>query len=63
MKLPNGPQTPARLQMLQWIVRPFALMKTCAQRYGDMFTLTANVSHSIYCLRAGCQITHRNYGA
>jgi cytochrome P450 len=39
MKLPNGLQIPARLQMLQWIVRPLAFMKSCGQRYSDMFTL------------------------
>lgn len=39
MKLPNELRTPVRLQMLQWIVQPFALMKSCTQRYGDIFTL------------------------
>lgn len=39
MKLPNAPQTPPRLQMLQWITRPFELLDACVQRYGDLFTL------------------------
>ncbi|HEY9846744.1 MAG TPA: cytochrome P450 [Candidatus Caenarcaniphilales bacterium] len=39
MKLPDGPQTPSFLQLLQWIARPLELMETCAQRYGDIFTL------------------------
>lgn len=39
MKLPNGPQTPPLLQMLQWIATPLELMETCAKRYGDFFTL------------------------
>jgi len=39
MKLPNGPQTPPFLQLIQWIARPLDLMETCAQRYGDFFTL------------------------
>ena len=39
MKLPNGPQTPALIQMLQWIFTPMSFMETCAKRYGDIFTL------------------------
>jgi len=39
MKLPNDPQTPPFLQLIQWIARPLDLMETCAQRYGDFFTL------------------------
>lgn len=38
MKLPDGPQTPALLQTMQWISRPLAFMDACAQRYGDIFT-------------------------
>ncbi|MBW4575728.1 MAG: cytochrome P450 [Aphanothece sp. CMT-3BRIN-NPC111] len=38
MKLPDGPQTPALLQTMQWIGRPLAFMDACAQRYGDIFT-------------------------
>ncbi|MEH1831048.1 MAG: cytochrome P450 [Nostoc sp.] len=39
MKLPNGPQGPAVLQMLRWIISPMSFMETCAERYGDMFTV------------------------
>lgn len=39
MKLPDGPQTPALLQLSQWIPRPLELLETSAQRYGDTFTL------------------------
>ncbi|MEH2060660.1 MAG: cytochrome P450 [Nostoc sp.] len=39
MKLPNGPQSPALLQMLRWITSPMSFMETCAERYGDMFTV------------------------
>ncbi|MCC5643145.1 cytochrome P450 [Nostoc sp. CHAB 5824] len=39
MKLPNGPQSPAILQMLRWVTSPMSFMETCAERYGDMFTL------------------------
>ncbi|MGI0487077.1 cytochrome P450 [Pantanalinema rosaneae CENA516] len=37
--LPHDAQTPAWRQMFQWIVNPFALMESSAQRYGDLFTL------------------------
>src|SRR5438132_9831076 len=37
--LPPGPRTPGALQMLQWVYRPFELMKGSRQRYGDVFTL------------------------
>lgn len=39
MKLPNGPQTPAVLQMLRWIISPMSFMEACAAKYGDMFVL------------------------
>lgn len=39
MKLPQGPQTPALVQMMQWIANPFAFMHKCAERYGDCFTV------------------------
>ena len=42
MKLPNGPQTPKLVQMLQWIVSPMSFMENCAKRYGDIFTLQLN---------------------
>ncbi|GAX42700.1 cytochrome P450 [Tolypothrix sp. NIES-4075] len=43
MKLPNGPQTPALVQMLQWVFTPMSFMESCAKRYGDIFTLNLNV--------------------
>ena len=39
MTLPPSPQTLPIVQMLQWIVRPMALMEDCAKREGDLFTL------------------------
>ncbi|MBW4594338.1 MAG: cytochrome P450 [Brasilonema angustatum HA4187-MV1] len=39
MKLPNGPQTPGLVQMLQWVFSPMSFMEACTKRYGDMFTL------------------------
>lgn len=42
MKLPNGPQIPALVQMLQWIFSPMSLMEACAKRYGDIFTMRLN---------------------
>jgi cytochrome P450 family 110 len=39
MKLPNGPQTPPLVQMLQWIASPMSYMEDCANRYGDIFIL------------------------
>ncbi len=39
MRLPDGPQTPPSLQLIQWIARPLEYMDTCAQRYGDSFTV------------------------
>jgi cytochrome P450 len=39
MKLPNGPQTPQLVQILQWILNPMTYMEDCARRYGDIFTL------------------------
>ncbi len=38
MKLPDGPQTPGLLQLIEWIARPATFLETCAQRYGDPFT-------------------------
>ena len=38
MKSPNGPKTPAIVQMMQWIADPFAFMHNCKERYGDCFT-------------------------
>ncbi|MBW4630214.1 MAG: cytochrome P450 [Brasilonema octagenarum HA4186-MV1] len=39
MKLPNGPQTPGLVQMLQWVFSPMSFMEACTKRYGDIFTL------------------------
>ncbi|MBD2014866.1 cytochrome P450 [Microcoleus sp. FACHB-53] len=37
-KLPDGPQAPPLLQLIQWIADPIKFMDTCANRYGDCFT-------------------------
>lgn len=37
--LPAGPQSPPFFQVLQWIGRPIKLMQSCAERYGDSFTM------------------------
>ncbi len=42
MKLPNGPQSPALVQKLQWILSPMSFMEACNQRYGDIFTMQLN---------------------
>ncbi|MBD2167097.1 cytochrome P450 [Calothrix membranacea FACHB-236] len=42
MKLPNGPKSPAFVQMLQWIFQPMPFMAACAERYGDIFTMQLN---------------------
>lgn len=38
-KLPDGPQARPWLQTIQWMTKPVEFMETCAQRYGDMFTV------------------------
>lgn len=38
-KLPDGPQTLPLLQLYQWIVRPLEFLDTCAERYGDCFSI------------------------
>ncbi len=43
MQLPNGPQTPMIVQMLQWIFNPMSYMEASAKRYGDIFTLRLNL--------------------
>src|SRR5580704_10227620 len=40
MSLPDGPKSPDAWQMLQWVTRPFAFMRSCKHRYGDRFTVT-----------------------
>lgn len=39
LKLPDGPQTWPLLQTLQWVTSPLEFMETCAQCYGDIFTV------------------------
>jgi cytochrome P450 len=39
MKLPDGPRTPSLLQTIQLIAQPTEFLDSCAQRYGDPFTL------------------------
>ena len=39
MSLPNGPRTPATLQLIQWIASPLWFMRSCSERYGDCFTV------------------------
>ncbi|HEY9847725.1 MAG TPA: cytochrome P450, partial [Candidatus Caenarcaniphilales bacterium] len=39
MKLPDGPRLPALLQTFSIIARPTQFLDSCAQRYGDTFTL------------------------
>ena len=39
MKLPNGPRTPSLLQTVHLIAQPIGFLETCAQRYGDPFTV------------------------
>jgi unspecific monooxygenase len=38
-QLPDGPQQPRLLQLMQWIADPLNYLDNCAQRYGDIFTL------------------------
>lgn len=40
MSLPNGPRTPATLQLIQWIASPLWFMRNCSERYGDCFTVS-----------------------
>lgn len=44
MKLPDGPQTPALVQMIEWVFRPLEFMDACAQRYGDTFTVRVGIN-------------------
>ncbi|HEY5706113.1 MAG TPA: cytochrome P450 [Terrimicrobiaceae bacterium] len=39
MSLPDGPKTPATLQLIQWIASPLSFMRGCSDRYGDSFTI------------------------
>jgi cytochrome P450 len=38
-KLPDGPQQPRWLQLIQWISDPLHFLETCRERYGETFTL------------------------
>ncbi|MGC1392847.1 MAG: cytochrome P450, partial [Coleofasciculaceae cyanobacterium] len=38
-KLPDGPQQPRLLQLIQWIADPLSCLDAYSRRYGDMFTL------------------------
>ncbi len=38
-QLPNGSQQPRILQLMQWIANPLRYLDTCAEEYGDVFTL------------------------
>lgn len=46
MKLPDGPNLPALLQTLYMIADPTGFLESCAQRYGDSFTLRVLGSNS-----------------
>jgi cytochrome P450 family 110 len=50
MSLPDGPGTPAIVQLLQWIARPLSFMRSCAERYGDCFTVyvSQNMSPTVF---------------
>jgi cytochrome P450 len=37
--LPRGPSAPAAAQTLEWALRPTALLRRCARRHGEAFTL------------------------
>src|SRR5829696_5496137 len=37
--LPPGPREPPAAQTLEWVVRPTALLRRCAARHGEAFTL------------------------
>ena len=39
VQLPNGPKTHPWLQTLEWMRDPLGYMESCAQEYGDFFTL------------------------
>ncbi|BCL37434.1 cytochrome P450 [Nostoc sp. MS1] len=39
MKLPDSPQIPKFMQLLQWIYQPLQLMEASAKAHGDFFTL------------------------
>ncbi len=38
-ELPPGPRVPPLIQMFQWIFRPIPFMRSCAETYGNAFTI------------------------
>jgi len=38
-ELPPGPRAPRFFQMFQWIFRPIPFMRSCAETYGNLFTI------------------------
>ena len=38
-ELPPGPRVPPLVQMFQWIFRPIPFMRSCAETYGNAFTI------------------------
>ncbi len=38
-QLPEGPKTPALLQLINWIARPLDFLEECTEKYGDIFTI------------------------
>ncbi|MFN6470680.1 MAG: cytochrome P450 [Nostoc sp. SerVER01] len=47
MKLPESPQTPKLMQLLQWIFNPLELMETSAKAYGECFSLNLTANNPI----------------
>ena len=45
--MPDGPQTPPLLQLTSWITRPLGFLDTCANRYGDCFTVKLSGSRTL----------------
>ena len=37
--LPPGPRSPSPIQTIKWIWKPIPFMRTCAETYGDVFTI------------------------
>ena len=37
--LPPGPRIPEALQTLEWMARPTAFLRRCAERYGELFSI------------------------
>ena len=45
--LPDGPQTLPLLQLISWITHPLEFLDTCANRYGDCFTVKLSGSRTL----------------